>query len=40
MKKLTLLLCALFVVAGVASAAQATAPAKPRRARGRALPRR
>jgi hypothetical protein len=29
MKKLTLLLCALFVVAGVASASQATAPAKP-----------
>ncbi|HSD67344.1 MAG TPA: hypothetical protein VLF95_11620 [Vicinamibacteria bacterium] len=29
MKKLALLLCALFVVAGVASAAQATAPAKP-----------
>ena len=29
MKKLTLLLCGLFVVAGVASAAQATAPAKP-----------
>jgi hypothetical protein len=28
MKKLTLLLCALFVVAGVASASQATAPAK------------
>lgn len=28
MKKLTLLLCALFVVAGVAYAAQATAPAK------------
>ena len=29
MKKLTLLLCALFVVAGVASASQATTPAKP-----------
>jgi hypothetical protein len=29
MKKLALLLCALFVVAGVASASQATAPAKP-----------
>jgi hypothetical protein len=29
MKKLTLLLCALFIVAGVASASQATAPAKP-----------
>lgn len=29
MKKLALLLCALFIVAGVASAAQATAPAKP-----------
>ncbi len=29
MKKLTLLLCGLFVVAGVASASQATAPAKP-----------
>jgi Cu/Ag efflux protein CusF len=29
MKKLSLLLCGLFVVAGVASAAQATAPAKP-----------
>ena len=29
MKKLVLLLCALFIVAGVASAAQATAPAKP-----------
>ena len=29
MKKLTLLLCALFVVAGVASASQATEPAKP-----------
>jgi len=29
MKKLTLLLCGLFVAAGVASAAQATAPAKP-----------
>jgi hypothetical protein len=28
-KKLALLLCALFVVAGVASAEQATAPAKP-----------
>ena len=28
MKKLTLLLCALFVVAGMASASQATAPAK------------
>ena len=28
MKKLTLMLCALFVVAGVASASQATAPAK------------
>jgi hypothetical protein len=28
MKKLTLLLCALFVVAGVAYASQATAPAK------------
>jgi hypothetical protein len=29
MKKLTLLLCALFVVAGVAYASQATAPATP-----------
>jgi glucose/arabinose dehydrogenase len=29
MKKLTLLLCALFIVAGVASASQATAPATP-----------
>jgi hypothetical protein len=29
MKKLALLLCALFVIAGVASASQATAPAKP-----------
>ena len=29
MKKLTLLLCALFVVAGVAYASQATAPAQP-----------
>ena len=29
MKKTALLLCALIVVAGVASAAQATAPAKP-----------
>jgi ABC-type Fe3+-hydroxamate transport system substrate-binding protein len=29
MKKLTLLLCALVVVAGVASASQATTPAKP-----------
>jgi len=29
MKKLALLFCAVFVVAGVASAAQATAPAKP-----------
>ena len=29
MKKLTLMLCALFVVAGVASASQATTPAKP-----------
>jgi FtsP/CotA-like multicopper oxidase with cupredoxin domain len=28
MKKMTLLLCALFVAAGVASASQATAPAK------------
>jgi hypothetical protein len=32
MKKLALLLCALFVVAGVASASQATAPAKPAKA--------
>ena len=29
MKKLTLLVCALFVVAGVASASQAPAPAQP-----------
>ena len=32
MKKLTLLLCALFIVAGVASASQATAPATPAKA--------
>ena len=29
MKKLTLMLCALFVIAGVASASQATTPATP-----------
>lgn len=29
MKKITLLLCALFIVAGLASASQATAPATP-----------
>ena len=38
MKKLTLLLCALFIVAGVASASQATAPATPAKPAAKAEP--